>query len=82
MAEADLLEEQIDPALETKLPRYNYAIVLESDWSNEDKKREMVDVCQIACEKMCAMEKSRKERNNQAAAAMIKVGCENNPKVV
>ena len=33
----------------------------------------MVDICQIACEKHSAAEKSRFERNNQAAAEMIKV---------
>ena len=33
----------------------------------------MVDICQIACEKYSAAEKSRFERNNQAAAEMIKV---------
>ena len=33
----------------------------------------MVDLCQIACEKHAAAEKNRFERNNQAAATMIKV---------
>jgi hypothetical protein len=33
----------------------------------------MVDLCQIACEKYSAAEKNRFERNNQAAATMIKV---------
>ena len=33
----------------------------------------MVDVCQIACEKHAAAEKSPSERNNKAAAIMIKV---------
>ena len=35
----DLVEEQINPALECKLPRYNYGIVLECDFPNEKKKQ-------------------------------------------
>ena len=69
----DLIEEQVNPALETKLPRYNYGIVLECDFVNDKKKQEIVDVACIACEKHSPMEKSRKERNNEAAAAVIKV---------
>ena len=53
--------------------RYPYPIVLNSDIPDEAKRREMVDLCQIACEKHAAAEKSRSERNNQAAATMIKV---------
>ena len=35
----DLVEEQINPTLECKLPRYNYGIVLECDFPNEKKKQ-------------------------------------------
>lgn len=52
--------------------RYNYSIVVSSDISNEAVVKEMVDVCQIACEKHAAAEKSPSERNNMAAANMIK----------
>ena len=52
--------------------RYNYSIVVSSDISNEAVVKEMVDVCQIACEKHAAAEKSPSERNNVAAANMIK----------
>ena len=54
--------------------RYNYSIVVSSDISNEAVVKEMVDVCQIACEKHAAAEKPPSERNNMAAANMIKVG--------
>ena len=47
--------------------------MLNSDIPSDSKRREMVDICQIACEKHSAAEKSRFERNNQAAAEMIKV---------
>ena len=53
--------------------RFPYPIVLNSDIPDESKRREMVDLCQIACEKHAAAEKNRFERNNQAAATMIKV---------
>ena len=53
--------------------RFPYPIVLNSDIPDEAKRREMVDLCQIACEKHAAAEKNRFERNNQAAATMIKV---------
>lgn len=53
--------------------RYNYGIVVESDIPEEAKQREMMDICQIACEKYAAAEKSPLERDNQAAAEMIKV---------
>ena len=59
----DLIEEQVNPALETKLPRYNYGIVLECDFVNDKKKQEIVDVACIACEKHSPMEKSRKGDN-------------------
>ena len=72
MAENEVQDDVNDPALETKLPRYSYPIVLRSDFSNEEKKREIVDLCQIACEKHAAAEKRQNERNNQAAAKMIK----------
>ena len=53
--------------------RYNYSIVVSSDIGSEAVVKEMVDVCQIACEKHAAAEKSPAERNNMAAANMIKV---------
>lgn len=62
-----------NPALESKLPRYGYAIVIKSDIVNEAKRKDMVEICQIACEKHSAAEKPRCERDNQAAAEMIKV---------
>lgn len=43
------------------------------DIPEESKQREMMDICQIACEKYAAAEKSPLERDNQAAAEMIKV---------
>ena len=52
--------------------RYNYSIVVRSDIASEAVVKEMVDVCQIACEKHVAAEKSPSERNNMAAANMIK----------
>lgn len=57
---------------DTKPQRFNYGIVLKSDISDENKKREIVDLCQIACEKYAAAEKAPFERDNQAAAHMIK----------
>ena len=53
--------------------RYNYSIVVSSDIGSEAVVKEMVDVCQIACEKHAAAEKSPAERNNMAAANVIKV---------
>ena len=52
--------------------RYSYSIVVESDIDDEAKKKEMVEICQIACEKHVAAEKLPMERNNQAAALHIK----------
>ena len=37
------------------------------------RKREVMELCQIACEKFAAAEKTPYERDNQAAATMIKV---------
>merc|ERR1740129_268054 len=51
--------------------RFNYGIIMESD-ATENKQREMLDLCQIACEKFAPSEKPPKERDNQAAANMIK----------
>ena len=53
--------------------RYNYGIIVQSDIPEEAKRREILDVCQIACEKFAAAEKTPLERDNQAAAEMIKV---------
>ena len=53
--------------------RYNYSLVVSSDIASEAVVKEMVDVCQIACEKYSAAEKPPSERNNMAAANMIKV---------
>ena len=53
--------------------RYNYSLVVSSDIASEAVVKEMVDVCQIACEKHVAAEKPPSERNNMAAANMIKV---------
>ena len=53
--------------------RYNYGIIVKSDIPDEAKKKEMLEICQIACEKFAAAEKTPLERDNQAAAEMIKV---------
>ena len=53
--------------------RYNYGIVVECDIGDENRRKEIVDICQIAAEKYAAAEKSPLERNNEAAAHMIKV---------
>ena len=41
------------------------------------RKREVMELCQIACEKFAAAEKTPYERDNQAAATMIKVKSRN-----
>ena len=53
--------------------RFNYGIIVQSDIPEEEKQKEMMDLCQIACEKFAAAEKTPLERDNQAAAEMIKV---------
>ncbi|TRY72341.1 hypothetical protein TCAL_16159 [Tigriopus californicus] len=52
--------------------RCNYGIVIQSDITNESRRKEMMEICQIACEKFAPAEKSPLERDNQAAAEMIK----------
>ena len=52
---------------------FGYGIVVRSDIPEEAKRREIVDICQIACEKFAAAEKPPLDRDNQAAAEMIKV---------
>ncbi len=53
--------------------RYNYALVVRTDIPDGNRRKEMVEICQIACEKFAAVEKTPLERNNEAAAHMIKV---------
>ena len=44
--------------------------------TQSSRRKEIVDICQIAAEKYAAAEKSPLERNNEAAAHMIKVDSE------
>lgn len=52
--------------------RYNYGIIVQSDIPDDAKKKEILDFCQIACEKFAAAEKSLSERDNMAVAETIK----------
>jgi len=67
----DEANERARNAIQAKPVRFNYGIIMESD-ATENKQREMLDLCQIACEKFAPSEKPPKERDNQAAANMIK----------
>ena len=69
-----MVEKDLDA--EDKIPervKYSYGIVVDNDIPDEVKKKEMVEICQIACEKFAPAEKTPLERNNQRAAEMIKV---------
>ncbi|CAB4061345.1 DNAL4 [Lepeophtheirus salmonis] len=62
-----------DPDNENSLTnRFNYALLIKDDIVCDVRRKEMVEICQIACEKHAPAEKSSFERNNSAAAQRIK----------
>ncbi|XP_023349241.1 dynein light chain 4, axonemal [Eurytemora carolleeae] len=63
--------EEPEDALKEKAGRFNYSIIIHSDVTDGNKKKEIQDICTTACERHASGDKPPILRNNELCASTI-----------